>query len=283
MKAMESDAEGRRILERDEMRLNERMADEIERAENKNEEENVAEGELQTEETVPEEIMKDDDMGMMANGEDASRELEGRKRGQCADTFFSVQRKKRDLSNQKLEAVKEMDYEDEKGLSAQVVEKVKAKIEEIESSMVMQLNAVQVDVAELYSTPGVTRTARRMGLVPGEAMDLITGWDFTLARHREAARSYVETHKPKLVIGSPECRMFSSLQNLNRRHWSEDKEQMVEAKRHIEFVVSIYKKQLEEGRYFLHEHPAGATSWDLDAIKKLQHETSVHLSIADQC
>jgi len=231
MKAMESDAEGRRILERDEMRLNERMAEEIERADNKDEEANVAEGELQTEEVAPEETM-----------------------------------------------------EDEKDLSAVVVEQVKAKIEEIESSMAMQLNAVQVDVAELYSPPRVTRTAGRMGLVPGEAMDLITGWDFTLARHREAAWNYVETHKPKLVIGSPECRMFSSLQHLNRKHWSEDREeQLVEAKRHIEFVVSMYKKQLEEGRYFLHEHPAGATSWDLDAIKKLQHETSVHLSIADQC
>ncbi len=175
-------------------------------------------------------------------------------------------------------------YEDEKGLSAEIVEKVKAKIEEIKSSMVKQLNAVQVDVAELYSPPRVTRMAQRMGLVPGEAMDLITGWDFTLARHREAAWKYVEKYQPKLVIGSPECRMFSSLQNLNRKHWSDDREaQLVEAKRHIEFVVSIYKKQLEAGRYFLHEHPAGATSWDLDEIKKLQKETNVQISIADQC
>ena len=72
------------------------------------------------------------------------------------------------------------------------------------------------DIAEVYSPKRVTLEAAKYGLQPGEAMDLTTGWDFREERHREAARKYVRIMKPKLLIGSPECRMFSALQNLRR-------------------------------------------------------------------
>ena len=55
-----------------------------------------------------------------------------------------------------------------------------------------------------------------MGLLVGQSMDLTTGLDLTLSRHRNAAREYLRRAKPKLVIGSPMCTMFSSLQNLTK-------------------------------------------------------------------
>ena len=51
---------------------------------------------------------------------------------------------------------------------------------------------------------------------PGEAMDLITGWGFTLERRREPAEKYIEKNKPMLVIGSPECTMLIPMQNINK-------------------------------------------------------------------
>ena len=33
------------------------------------------------------------------------------------------------------------------------------------------------------------------------------------------------------------------------------------ARRHLEFVFSLYQLQSDSGRYYLHEHPAGASSW----------------------
>ncbi len=33
--------------------------------------------------------------------------------------------------------------------------------------------------------------------------------------------------------------------------------------RHIDFVIELYYDQLAGGRYFLHEHPEHATSWQL--------------------
>ena len=71
-----------------------------------------------------------------------------------------------------------------------------------------------VDVAEVYSPPRVTSMGEKMGLVTGYAMDLTTGWDFTLEQHREAALEYLKIRKPRLFIGSPMCTMFSALQNL---------------------------------------------------------------------
>ena len=118
----------------------------------------------------------------------------------------------------------------------------------------------------------------------GMAMDLTTGWDFTIERHREAARQYLKKAKPALLIGSPMCKMFSSLQNLSKKTWNEERQsEYVEAIEHIRFVVSLYKEQVNEGRLFLHEHPAGASSWDLEEIKKMQLEINVTVNTADQC
>ena len=76
--------------------------------------------------------------------------------------------------------------------------------------------------------------------------------------------------------------MFPSLQKLSG--WNSNKtERFVEAKKHIEFVVQLYREQIENGRWVLHEHPYQAISWDLEEIKKLEKELNVQLVIADQC
>ena len=35
---------------------------------------------------------------------------------------------------------------------------------------------------------------------------------------------------------------------------------------HMEFVTQLYRDQVAEGRYFLHEHPQFASSWDLECV-----------------
>ena len=51
----------------------------------------------------------------------------------------------------------------------------------------------------------------------------------------------------------------------------------------MEFVVKLYEKQRSEGRWFLHEHPAQATSWALTAVEKLSAKEDVITTLADQC
>ena len=88
--------------------------------------------------------------------------------------------------------------------------------------------------------------------------------------------------KPKLIIGSPMCTMFSNLQALSG--WSDEKQRRwCDAKEHVNFMVKIYQKQVEEGRWFLHEHPASASSWDLEEVRVLSKTVGVTITEADQC
>ncbi|CAE8697324.1 unnamed protein product [Polarella glacialis] len=52
------------------------------------------------------------------------------------------------------------------------------------------LTTPRVDVAELYSPPRLTAAAPKFSLKPGAALDLTTGWDFTIAAHRLRATSW---------------------------------------------------------------------------------------------
>ena len=141
---------------------------------------------------------------------------------------------------------------------------------------------MNIDIAEMYSPPRVTAEGKRFGLKPGEAMDLSTGWDFRKADHREKAMKYIKEKKPRLVIGSPMCTMFSVLQNWSA--WTEDKDRRwIEAKAHIDFMMEVYKEQDENGRWFLHEHPASATSWQLAGVKNIIDRPGVLVSTVDQC
>ena len=72
-----------------------------------------------------------------------------------------------------------------------------------------------VDIAEVYSPVRMTGEARKVKVKSGLAMDLDTGWDFGDARHRDAERRSREYDCPLLLAGSPECKLFSSLQNLS--------------------------------------------------------------------
>ena len=84
-------------------------------------------------------------------------------------------------------------------------------------------------------------------------MDLMTGYDFNLEVDRKRAWEKIKKDKPKLLVGSPECRMFSALQILSP--WNKKKQKgYEEAKKHLKFTCELYKHQISEGRWFLHEH-----------------------------
>ena len=55
------------------------------------------------------------------------------------------------------------------------------------------------------------------------------------------------------------------------------------ARKHLELCIKLYRIQLDAGRYFLHEHPATATSWQEGVVKKLMTEEAVERVMGDQC
>ena len=52
---------------------------------------------------------------------------------------------------------------------------------------------------------------------------------------------------------------------------------------HLNFVCSLYEEQVREGRFFIHEHPAAATSWEEPAIRRVMRLAEVRVSRVDAC
>ena len=61
------------------------------------------------------------------------------------------------------------------------------------------------------------------------------------------------------------------------------RELIAEGRKHLSFVASLYRKQLQHGRHLLHEHPVSATSWKEPQIVSLVRDPQVHCVVADQC
>ena len=72
---------------------------------------------------------------------------------------------------------------------------------------------------------------------------------------------------PTLVIGSP-IRLPAGLKADNGPVWLL---QHRKATQHLEFITQIYRRQIRNGRLFLHEHSADAESRGLPCVRNLRH------------
>ena len=135
-------------------------------------------------------------------------------------------------------------------------------------------------VSEVYSAPRVTEAARRharLGCIPGVALDLTSmddegnPWNFDIEAMRVKAEKLLNAQRPELLIGSPMCTPFSNLQNLNnaKRDPEVVAREQAAGRRHLAWCCHLYQRQMARGGYFLHEHPAFATSWKEPCVLKL--------------
>ena len=112
-----------------------------------------------------------------------------------------------------------------------------------------------------------------------------TPWDFSKTSDRKEAVNYVKEVRPTWIVGSPPCTAFSRLQGPNFRKMPPDRVKAIlrDGRRHLHFVISLYKMQLDAGRHFLHEHPHGASSWRDGIMRKLLNHPRVNTVVSDQC
>ena len=98
-------------------------------------------------------------------------------------------------------------------------------------------------------------------------------------------RNHLNTEKPYVVIGSPPCVDFRALQELNKKHWTEEEitRRRLRGRVHLLFCIEVYRDQLARGAHFLHEHPANATSWKEVEMKELREDPRVAEVVAHQC
>ena len=154
---------------------------------------------------------------------------------------------------------------------------------------------VDPNFIEVYGTGNIVNMAngvlRNLNVDGLDAFDLRTNkkdgtaWDFCKASDRKEAMDYVRNVKPTWVVGSPPCTAFSALQGLNFSKMPRDKVEKIlkEGRRHLHFVLALYKVQLQGGRHFLHEHPAGAASWKDSQVMRMLRHKRVKTVVSDQC
>ena len=127
-------------------------------------------------------------------------------------------------------------------------------------SVVRQKLGCDHDVSEFYSPPRVVKMARELGMKGGVSLDLIVPandvyvWDFSRQHCRDRATQIVNDKRPLFLMMSPECMSYSNIQNLNMR-MPAGKAKVELARRrgdvHLKFCMTLARKQMEGGRYFI--------------------------------
>ena len=147
------------------------------------------------------------------------------------------------------------------------------------------------DCAEVYSLPRVTEVASRMRMKSAWALDLTTldeegnPWDFSLPRQRKKALELLKKDKPLFLVACPMCGPFSSINDLNYGKMSEEeiRKKLQDAMMHMRFALSLCLVQVAEGRMFMFEHPAGASSWGTKMMQEMLSKEGVYLAKFDFC
>ena len=84
---------------------------------------------------------------------------------------------------------------------------------------------------------------------------------------------------------SPECRAFSILMNANEDKM--DDEELAALRERalamLHFAIEVAAYQIERGRWFLLEQPAGASSWQTHAMTWLMQQAGVLRFVIDMC
>lgn len=101
------------------------------------------------------------------------------------------------------------------------------------------------DIAEVYSSTRVT-SGRQVQLEARRVVGLADAVGFTKEKERMRAHEIVHRDQRQLIIGSPPCTAFPTLQKINEAKWrgrpSKEKkgqELLKEAVSHMEFCVSM--------------------------------------------
>ena len=131
-------------------------------------------------------------------------------------------------------------------------------------------------VWEVFAGEGrVTTTANRRAGMCAERFSLREGWDFTLPEHRVAFLRRLRKEEPDVVLLSPECKLWSALQELtiaSKPGYAEKLDEMREWNHDniLMFCSVVYEHQRRRDKIALCEHPRRSKAWQTQAFEEMQ-------------
>ena len=159
-------------------------------------------------------------------------------------------------------------------------------MKEMESHMreafAMEVQFPNPFVTEVYTdVEPIAVAARKIGLEAGKSLTLGSGWDFTLPRHREAAKELIRRTKPYALVLAFPCGAWSILQGLNPvPDLLERREKAIVL---VEFAIDLALMQLRAHRHFLMENPLTSAAWKLPCMVRFMELPKVLEVVVDMC
>ena len=141
------------------------------------------------------------------------------------------------------------------------------------------------DIVEVYSPPRIVPLAPPHGLRASLSADLTTGWDLKTQDARVSLMMQIKMRKPTVIVSSPPCTMMSGIQNLNWSKMTREKRERLfyEGLLHLNFAMILCDYQRSRGRFFVHEHPDNALSWDHSTVLDISKQNDVLLARFHMC
>ena len=145
-------------------------------------------------------------------------------------------------------------------------------------------------VAEVFNPNRFGPHTDSFGLRAGQAYDIELGWDLLESANQRHVTGYLKSERPGLVILSPPCTKFSTLQNLRYRTRFEDPKafdkhlhEIQQARQLLQFCSQICLLCHKLGLTYIFEHPWGASSWSETCLSSLVQRNDTYLARVDQC
>ena len=143
-----------------------------------------------------------------------------------------------------------------------------------------------IAVAELFGGIGYTThlVAKIHGLKTGVNFDITSGFDLRRADDTRMLVHYVSTRRPLVLVMAPPCKGFGALQHLNKiinpSAWQYARQEGLPL---AKLCARLAELQIEGGRHFIVEQPAGSTMFQLPEWKKLASDHKLYQCQFDQC
>lgn len=143
----------------------------------------------------------------------------------------------------------------------------------------------QHDFVEIFSAPRLCPYFARMGYLARLSIDLVTGHDLAYRHNQEIVMSMMRHTRPKAAMLSPPCTVFSTLQNLNMKKMSADawQQKWNYGLNLLEFSMELAKFFDDQGKGFVFEHPASASSWRQACVLDVLQRQNVLVARFHQC
>ena len=156
---------------------------------------------------------------------------------------------------------------------------------EVQNIVKIEEQLGRADFMEIFSPPRLSPLFASLGRSTAPAIDVLLRWDVCNSKMRAAVMDIIRARRPRVIMLSPPCTVFSTLQNLCKGRISEGVQRVkrAEGQALLRFAMVVATRQCRENRKFAFEHPTSATSWREPCVRKLLSRSTVKVAAFHQC